>query len=112
MLFFFRRLLAGCLGGIGLLAPLAQAAPLDAFLAADTHLSPWQGQAEIAYDAVNSTVDLLKIRAKDPVYGGSNVGNGLAPLPAEDQAWMNRPYSLALTLPPLAGIVLAYEKPT
>jgi 1,4-alpha-glucan branching enzyme len=42
-------------------------------------------------------------------YGGSNLGNGMAPLPAEDKPWMNRLYSLSLTLPPLAAIVLTYE---
>ena len=39
-------------------------------------------------------------------YGGSNVGNGAAILKAEDKPWMERPYSIAITLPPLAGIVL------
>jgi len=75
MQFSFRCLLVGCSSGISLLASLAQAAPLDAFLAADTHLSPWQAQVEIAYDAVNDQVDILKIRARDPVFGGSNVGD-------------------------------------
>jgi len=42
-------------------------------------------------------------------YGGSNLGNGMAPLGAEDQAWMGRPASLSLTLPPLAAIILARE---
>jgi 1,4-alpha-glucan branching enzyme len=41
------------------------------------------------------------------LYGGSNVGNGSAHLTAEEIAWMGRPYSLALTLPPLGVIVLA-----
>jgi 1,4-alpha-glucan branching enzyme len=39
-------------------------------------------------------------------YGGSNLGNGGAPLQADQLGWMDRPYSLSLTLPPLAGIVL------
>jgi 1,4-alpha-glucan branching enzyme len=39
-------------------------------------------------------------------YGGSNMGNGDHALVAEDTPWMNQPYSLSLTLPPLAGIVL------
>jgi 1,4-alpha-glucan branching enzyme len=39
-------------------------------------------------------------------YGGSNVGNGATRLVAEDRPWMDRPYSLALTLPPLAAVVL------
>jgi 1,4-alpha-glucan branching enzyme len=34
------------------------------------------------------------------------MGNGGAPLIAEDIPWMDRPFSLAITLPPLAGIVL------
>ena len=38
-------------------------------------------------------------------YGGSNLGNG-SRLIAEQKPWMNLPYSLSLTLPPLAGIVL------
>jgi 1,4-alpha-glucan branching enzyme len=42
-------------------------------------------------------------------YGGSNMGNGTEPLQAEKKAWMNRPFSLVLTLPPLAAIVLKYE---
>jgi len=39
-------------------------------------------------------------------YAGSNMGNGGTPLIAEDIPWMDRPFSLAITLPPLAGIVL------
>jgi len=42
-------------------------------------------------------------------YGGSNLGNGLAPLAAEPMPWMDRPYSLSLKLPPLASVVLLYE---
>jgi len=38
-------------------------------------------------------------------YDGSNVGNGLG-LHAEHFGWSGRPYSLQITLPPLAGIVL------
>lgn len=37
-------------------------------------------------------------------YGGSNVGNAL--VRAEAKSWMNRPYSISLTLPPLGAIVL------
>jgi 1,4-alpha-glucan branching enzyme len=44
-------------------------------------------------------------------YGGGNMGNGIAHLEADAQAWMNRSHSLLLTLPPLAGIVMAYEGP-
>ena len=38
-------------------------------------------------------------------YDGSNMGNGGA-IASEDIPWMNRPCSVSLTLPPLAGIVL------
>ncbi len=39
-------------------------------------------------------------------YGGSNVGNGEGPLHAEEVPWMNQPYSIQVTVPPLAGIIL------
>ena len=39
-------------------------------------------------------------------YGGSNTGNGEG-MHAEPIAWMNQPYSISITLPPLATIVLA-----
>ena len=39
-------------------------------------------------------------------YGGSNVGNGGHWLHTEPTPWMNRAQSIALTLPPLAGLVL------
>ena len=42
-------------------------------------------------------------------YGGSNMGNGSALIIAEDRPWMNRQYSLSLTLPPLASIVITRE---
>ena len=42
-------------------------------------------------------------------YGGSDLGNG-APLAAVAGALMGRPFSLTLTLPPLAGIVLKRER--
>jgi len=49
------------------------------------------------------------INSDSDYYGGSNLGNGPGPLISEDKEWMNRPCSLALTLPPLAAIVLRYE---
>jgi 1,4-alpha-glucan branching enzyme len=39
-------------------------------------------------------------------YGGSNVGNGLLPLLAEDQPWMERDYSLPIVVPPLGVVIL------
>ena len=38
-------------------------------------------------------------------YAGSNLGN-LGEIATENIAWMNRPHSIQLTLPPLGGIVL------
>lgn len=40
-------------------------------------------------------------------YGGSNMGNGSNMPIAEPIPWMGRPYSIALTVPPLAGVVFA-----
>ncbi|TGD71501.1 1,4-alpha-glucan branching protein GlgB [Mangrovimicrobium sediminis] len=40
-------------------------------------------------------------------YGGSDVGNGR--LVAESRSWMGRPFSISMTLPPLAGVVLRLE---
>ncbi|MEE2952793.1 MAG: 1,4-alpha-glucan branching protein GlgB [Pseudomonadota bacterium] len=42
------------------------------------------------------------------VYGGSNVGN-LGGVEAEEHSVHGRPYSIALTLPPLATIVMVHE---
>lgn len=40
-------------------------------------------------------------------YGGGNIGN--PPRETEAREWMGRPYSINLTLPPLAGIVLSLQ---
>ena len=42
-------------------------------------------------------------------YAGSNMGNGDQALEADAMPWMNRPYSLSVTVPPLAGIILKPE---
>lgn len=42
-------------------------------------------------------------------YAGSGVGNGGVDLIAEEHPWMNHPYSISLTLPPLGGLVLKPE---
>ncbi|NJD07347.1 MAG: 1,4-alpha-glucan branching protein GlgB [Methylococcaceae bacterium] len=42
-------------------------------------------------------------------YGGSNTGNG--ELHSEPREWMGRPHSINMTLPPLAGLVLALKPP-
>ncbi|MDD5331015.1 MAG: 1,4-alpha-glucan branching enzyme, partial [Sulfuricella sp.] len=43
-------------------------------------------------------------------YGGSNMGNGGADLVAEEIPWMNQPFSIGMTLPPLAGVILAPQE--
>ena len=49
----------------------------------------------------------LEILNSDAVdYAGSGLGNSGRALVTEEVHWMSRPYSLVLTLPPLAGIVL------
>ena len=42
-------------------------------------------------------------------YAGGNVGNGPNAMQAEERPWMDRPYSVSVTLPPLAGIILKPE---
>ena len=42
-------------------------------------------------------------------YAGSGMGNAAGLLETEEVPWMNRPHSLTVTLPPLAGIVLGLE---
>ena len=42
-------------------------------------------------------------------YGGSNVGNGMIPLEAEAEPWMERPYSVSVTVPPLGAVILKPE---
>jgi len=44
-------------------------------------------------------------------YAGSGVGNGGMDLIAEDQPWMDRPYSVTITVPPLGGLVLRPQEP-
>jgi 1,4-alpha-glucan branching enzyme len=42
-------------------------------------------------------------------YGGSNLGNG-GGVTAEPVPWHGRPHSIALTLPPLGGLILVSER--
>jgi 1,4-alpha-glucan branching enzyme len=44
-------------------------------------------------------------------YAGSGVGNGGVDLIAEERPWMEQPYSISITVPPLAGIILRPEPP-
>ncbi len=41
-------------------------------------------------------------------YGGGNIGNGGEPLVAEEQAWMGRPHSITMSMPPLGAVVLEH----
>ncbi len=45
------------------------------------------------------------INSDSTFYGGSNLSNGEA-IHTDEQEWMGRPYSVSLTLPPLAALVL------
>jgi 1,4-alpha-glucan branching enzyme len=38
-------------------------------------------------------------------YGGSNLGNGAEPIASEAIPWMDKPFSMSVTLPPLSAIV-------
>jgi len=42
-------------------------------------------------------------------YAGSNMGNAGGALIADEIPWMNKPYSISLTLPPLAAVILQLE---
>ncbi|MEW5757392.1 MAG: 1,4-alpha-glucan branching protein GlgB [Pseudomonadota bacterium] len=47
------------------------------------------------------------INSDSNYYGGSNIGNS-GDIPSEDLPWMNRPHSIQVIVPPLAGLVLKY----
>lgn len=75
------------------LAGGAQAAPLDDLLTADTPAAATLN-IEGAIDAMDNTLDVFKIRANDPVYGGTNVGNYtgqhvLAGYALTDRLWLD-----------------------
>ena len=38
-------------------------------------------------------------------YGGANLGNGERDLIAEEMAWMDKPYSILITIPPLGAVI-------
>ena len=48
------------------------------------------------------------INSDSTYYGGGNMGNS-GQLHTENHAWMDRPFSLKLTLPPLAAVVLEWQ---
>lgn len=53
----------------------AHAAPLDALLSANKSTVPGKVEIEAAYDVVNSTVDVFKVRDRDEDFSGTNVGD-------------------------------------
>ncbi|OGB60165.1 MAG: hypothetical protein A2496_12510 [Burkholderiales bacterium RIFOXYC12_FULL_60_6] len=67
-----------CIGGLLFLLPLSVwSAPLDALLSADQLHFAGEFRAELSVDAVNDTLDVLKIRGDDPLFAGTNVGDYL-----------------------------------
>jgi 1,4-alpha-glucan branching enzyme len=48
------------------------------------------------------------VNSDSAFYGGGNLGNGVDPVVSESIPWMNLPYSMHLTLPPLATLVFQY----
>jgi 1,4-alpha-glucan branching enzyme len=49
-----------------------------------------------------------RLNSDSSFFGGSNVGNAGAVV-AEPKPWMGHPWSLSLTLPPLAGLILVHK---
>lgn len=58
-----------------LVAGQSDAAPLDALLSAHPFRQAGGMAFEISYDAMNNTLDVLGVRAKDAQYTGTNVGD-------------------------------------
>jgi len=76
----------------------------DDFLVVAVNLTPVCRQDyRIGVPSDRRLVEVLNTDAA--VYGGSNAGNGDRELWPEDRPWMSRPWSLALTLPPLSVVV-------
>jgi len=63
------------LGGLMSVSLSALAAPLDALLTVAETQRAGDSHLELSVDAVNSTLDIFKLRASDPVYAGSSVGD-------------------------------------
>jgi 1,4-alpha-glucan branching enzyme len=53
----------------------------------------------------------LLFNSDAPAFGGSGYWDATEPLQAEATPWMNRPASLVVSLPPLAGLILQPESP-
>ena len=70
-----RHVLRSLLCAMAALPATVCAAPLDALLTADQYHHAGEFRAEAGYDAMNDTLDVLGIRAKDPLYAGTNVGD-------------------------------------
>lgn len=70
-----RHVLRSLLCAMAALPMTVCAAPLDALLSADQFLHAGEFRAEASVDAMNNMLDVLSIRAKDPLYAGTNVGD-------------------------------------
>lgn len=68
-------LFAVLIAGATELPPSAQAAPLDALLSANKKTDPGSMDIEAAYDVMNSTVDIFKVRDRDNAFSGTNIGD-------------------------------------
>jgi len=80
----------------------------DGFLVVALNFTPVPREGyRIGVPAAGIYREILNSDAAD--YAGSGIGNGGRSLQAEDLPWMGRPYSLVVTLPPLAGILLKLQ---
>lgn len=74
--FFLRTRRAGAVVTLSFaLAPSLMAAPLDGLLTAYPEQFSSNGHVEVAYDAMNETLDVLNIRDDDPRLSGTNIGD-------------------------------------
>lgn len=73
---FVRAGRAGAVAALSLtLAPALLAAPLDGLLTAYPEQFSKTGYVEVAYDAMNDTLDVLNIRDEDATLAGTNIGD-------------------------------------
>ena len=69
------KILLQAVSALALLPMAARAAPLDALLTADQFHYQGELRVEAGMDAMNNTLDVLKIRGDDPTYAGTTVGD-------------------------------------
>jgi 1,4-alpha-glucan branching enzyme len=77
----------------------------DDFVVVALNFTPVPRQTHrIGVPRAGTYVEIMNSDGTD--YAGSGLGNGERSLATDEQEWMGRPYSLEVTLPPLAGVVL------